>query len=101
MTPLTDEDAEALVRCDCCGSGVEGKEWNRRATREALAKAPEVAALLAEALLAQRSQIEADHAALLREAEARVMRIAASLFPGGYDNNFAKITAAAKHREGK
>ena len=50
--------------------------WNRRATLTAFAASPEVAKPIAE-------------------AEARVMRIAASLFPGGYDNNFAKIEAAA------
>ena len=33
-------------------------------------------------------------AALIAEAEARVMRIAAGLFPGGYSNNFARITEA-------
>ena len=34
--------------------------------------------------------------ALIREAEARVMRISAGLFPGGYDANFAKIEAAIR-----
>jgi len=47
------------------------------ATPEALAASPEVQALR-------------------REAEARVMRIAAGLFPGGYDANFAKIEAAIR-----
>ncbi len=46
------------------------------ATPEALAASPEVAKLIAEAVKAERD---------------RVTRIAASLFPGGYDNNRIKI----------
>ena len=37
--------------------------------------------------------------ALVAEAEARVKRIAAGLFPGGYDANFAKIEAAIRKGE--
>ena len=51
--------------------------WNRRATPSVLAADPAVKALIAD-------------------AEARVMRIAAGLFPGGYDANFAKIEAAIR-----
>ena len=70
------------VGCSVLASAVQlsqvaaDEAWNRRATPTALAASPEVAKLIA----AER---------------ARVMRIAASLFPGGYDNNFAKIEAAA------
>lgn len=50
-----------------------------RATPAAIAASPEGSMLLAEALLAQRAQIEADHAALIREAEARGMERAADV----------------------
>lgn len=49
-------------------------------------------------ILATPSILAADPAVkvLVAEAEARVMRIAAGLFPGGYDANFAKIEAAIR-----
>lgn len=40
-------------------------------------------------------------AKLIHEAETRVMRIAAGLFPGGYTNNLTKITEAATIRKGE
>ena len=39
--------------------------------------------------------------ALVAEAETRVMRIAAGLFPGGYTNNLTKIAEAATIRKGE
>ena len=49
-------------------------------------------------ILATPTVLAADPAvkALVADAEARVMRIAAGLFPGGYDANFAKIEAAIR-----
>lgn len=38
-------------------------------------------------------------AKLIHEAETRVMRIAAGLFPGGYTNNLTKIAEAATIRK--
>ena len=52
------------------------------ATPDAIAASPEGSTLLAEALLAQRAQIDADHAALILEAEARGMERAAKICAG-------------------
>ena len=63
--------------CDAMNRGTY-----RGTEAEALARIEAIKALIAEV------------AALIAEAEARVMRIAAGLFPGGYSNNFARITEA-------
>lgn len=57
-----------------------------RAAPAAIAASPEGSMLLAEALLAQRAQIEADHAALIREAKAQGMERALGIMKTAGDS---------------
>lgn len=92
-TEGSDAERDWYVSCMIYDDDVwQGANQSTRAAAKAAAQADYAARILA-------ALEDTGEPALIREAEARVARIAAGLFPGGYYKNLEAIEAAALRKD--